>query len=98
MDLKLALQVDDMDNVATVFAEEVKDGDTVLIKNTKGSTAEGKVTGDIPFGHKIAVKAIKNGEPIMKYGESIGRANADIKYGEYVHIHNMEAMRGRGDL
>lgn len=34
----------------------------------------------------------------MKYGESIGRANEDIAFGEYVHIHNMEAMRGRGDL
>lgn len=34
----------------------------------------------------------------MKYGESIGGASQDIKKGEYVHIHNMEARRGRGDL
>ncbi len=98
MDLKLALQVDVKDNVATIFAENVKDGDVVLIKDKSGRTSEAKVSGDVPYGHKIAVKAIGKGEPIMKYGESIGRAGKDIQYGEYVHVHNMEAMRGRGDL
>ncbi len=98
MEIKLALQVDDIDNVATVFADHVKDGDAVTVKDKEGNTLEIQVTGDIPFGHKIAVKAMKKGEPIIKYGESIGRASADIGYGEYVHIHNMEAMRGRGDL
>lgn len=34
----------------------------------------------------------------MKYGESIGAASSDIKKGDYVHIHNLEALRGRGDL
>ena len=24
-------------------------------------------------------------------------ASADIKKGEYVHVHNLESMRGRGD-
>ena len=35
---------------------------------------------------------------IMKYGECIGAANAAIRKGEYVHVHNMDALRGRGDL
>ena len=34
----------------------------------------------------------------MTYGQSIGVADGDIKKGEYVHIHNMKALRGRGDL
>ena len=34
----------------------------------------------------------------MKYGESIGAASCDIKKGDYVHVHNLEALRGRGDL
>ena len=54
--------------------------------------------GDVPYGHKIAVRDIQMGEPILKYGERIGAASADIQKGEYVHIHNMVAMRGRGDL
>ena len=34
----------------------------------------------------------------MKYGECIGAANTAIRKGEYVHVHNMDALRGRGDL
>ena len=49
---------------------------------------------------KIALKALKpihKGELIIKYGEEIGMASADIVKGEYVHVHNLESMRGRGD-
>ena len=97
-EIKLALRVDDKDNVATVFANGVTDGTLVEIRDKRGDMTPVHVIGDVPYGHKIAVRPIKNGEPIMKYGESIGAACADIKAGEYVHVHNMVAMRGRGDL
>ena len=97
-ELKLALKVDDKDNVATIFANGITDGTEVEIRDKKGQMEPVNVIGDIPYGHKIAVRDIKEGEPIMKYGESIGAASADIRKGEYVHIHNMVAMRGRGDL
>ena len=45
-----------------------------------------------------ALRDIRKGEHIMKYGESIGAASCDIKKGDYVHVHNLEALRGRGDL
>ncbi len=51
----------------------------------------------IPFGHKFAVKAIKQGEDIIKYGEVIGAASAFIPAGAHVHVHNLEGKRGRGD-
>ena len=41
---------------------------------------------------------IPKGAHIMKYGESIGAASTDIKKGDYVHVHNLDALRGRGDL
>ena len=97
-ELKLALKVDDKDNVATIFANGITDGTEVEIRDKRGDMEPVHVVGDIPYGHKIAVRDIKKGEPIMKYGESIGAASADIQKGEYVHIHNMVAMRGRGDL
>lgn len=50
---------------------------------------------DIPKGHKIALKDIKMGEFIYKYGETIGIATKDIKRGEHVHIHNVESIKGR---
>lgn len=52
----------------------------------------------IPSGHKIARRAIAAGDLIVKYGQPIGRAVADIAAGEHVHVHNVESLRGRGDL
>jgi len=98
MELKLALKVDDLDNVATIFANGIVDGMQVEMRDKKGVSEIITVHGDVPYGHKIAVKDINKGEAIMKYGESIGRASCDIKKGDYVHVHNLEAMRGRGDL
>ena len=45
----------------------------------------------IPAGHKFALKDIKKGEYIYKYGEIIGRATEDIKKGEWVHTHNVKS-------
>ena len=98
MDLKLALKVSDKDNVATIFADGIVDGTEVEIRDKRGDSEKVHVIGDVPYGHKIAVRDIKAGEHIMKYGQSIGVADVDIKKGEYVHIHNMKALRGRGDL
>ncbi len=98
MELKLALKVDDLDNVATIFANGIVDGTQVEVRDKKGQSETITVHGDVPYGHKVALRDIAKGEPIMKYGESIGAASHDIKKGDYVHIHNMDAMRGRGDL
>lgn len=53
---------------------------------------------DIPFGFKIALKNIHQGEKIYKFGEAIGIARVPIAKGEMVHVHNVEGLRGRGDL
>lgn len=95
--LNIAIQADELDNVATVFAENVKDGSALEIRDKAGHSQRVTVIGDVPYGHKVAVCDIKKGEHIIKYGEVIGGASADIRKGEYVHIHNLEALRGRGD-
>ena len=46
-----------------------------------------------PIGHKIALKDMKKGDTIFKYGEDIGRAIADIAKGEHVHVHNIKTKR-----
>ena len=40
-------------------------------------------------GHKYALRDIAKGENIIKYGNPIGHATADIKAGEHVHTHNV---------
>ena len=95
--MNIALKVSDLDNVATIFANDVTDGTEVEVRDKKGNAETICVIGDVPYGHKIAVKDIAVGELIMKYGEEIGVATHDIKKGEYVHVHNLDSMRGRGD-
>lgn len=98
MENKLALRVDDLDNVATVFANGITAGTEIEVRDKKGNIDRITVHSDIPYGHKIAVTDIKKDAHIMKYGESIGEAETDIRRGDYVHVHNMKALRGRGDL
>lgn len=98
MELKLALKVDDLDNVATIFANGIADGTEVEVRDKKGNSEIITVHGDVPYGHKIALRDIAPGEHIMKYGECIGAASHPISKGDYVHVHNLDALRGRGDL
>lgn len=44
---------------------------------------------NVDNGHKYAVRDIKYGENIIKYGQPIGHALTDIKRGEHVHSHNL---------
>ncbi len=96
--MNLALKCDHLDNVATIFANGVKSGDPVEVRDKTGESEVLSVIGDVPYGHKIALADLNPGDRILKYGECIGAANTPIKKGEYVHVHNMDALRGRGDL
>ena len=98
MDLKLALKVNDLDNVATIFTSGLKAGTDVEMRDKKGHSERITLLSDIPYGHKIAIRDIQSGEPITKYGEEIGAATHGIRKGEHVHVQNMDSMRGRGDL
>ncbi|ADO81862.1 UxaA family hydrolase [Ilyobacter polytropus] len=84
-----------IDNVASVISFIEKN--EVVGVNLDGEIKEVFVNHSVPYGHKIALRDIKNGEDVYKYGEVIGRATDDIKYGDYVHVHNVESKRGRGD-
>lgn len=98
MDEKIiAVKIHDLDNVAAVFSDVPK-GDTVEVVDKKGNRFDVTVKDDVPFGHKFAIASIKKGEQITKYGEEIGVASMDIETGDYVHVHNLESTRGRGDL
>src|SRR5215213_7539898 len=45
----------------------------------------------VGLGHKIAVRPIASGEPIIKFGQWIGFATEPIAIGCWVHSHNLEA-------
>ncbi|MBO9396473.1 altronate dehydratase [Shimia sp. R9_2] len=47
------------------------------------------LAGSVTRGHKIAVAPIAKGENVIRYGQIIGQAKADIAPGEHVHVHNL---------
>jgi altronate hydrolase len=48
-----------------------------------------QVSGLIPPGHKIAVRALAPGQPVRRYGQVIGFASQAIRPGQHVHVHNL---------
>ena len=65
-----------------------------LAANEAVSYGAGEVTPlvDIPMGHKVALRDIKKGEPVIKYGFPIGSATEDIPKGGHVHSHNLHTL------
>ena len=55
-----------------------------------------QVAEAIPLGHKFALRALRAGAPVRKYGEAIGVATMDIPGGAHVHVHNLASRRARG--
>ena len=49
-----------------------------------------KMSSPVKMGHKFALQSIKEGEPIFKYGQTIGFAGKDIAPGDHVHVHNVK--------
>lgn len=89
-----AIRLNDEDNVATLV-DAGKAGDRVSLG---GEASEALTLGDdIEYGHKVALRPISKGDSILKYGKVIGRATETIAKGRHVHVHNVEALRGRGD-
>jgi len=86
------LMITERDNVATAL-EAIDRGREVRVGETSIVAAD-----MIPRGHKVAVRAIRAGEPVVKYGSPIGIASVDIAVGAHVHTHNVASTRGRGDL
>ena len=73
-------KINELDNVA-VALEKIEKG---CCEN--GITA----LDDIPFGHKIALCDLNEGDNIIKYGNPIGHAVCDIPKGSHIHSHNIK--------
>ncbi|HBO36392.1 MAG TPA: altronate hydrolase [Sphaerochaeta sp.] len=78
------LKVHPDDSVAVAIRPLAK-GDVVDVAGLKIS-----LMTDIPSGHKFALKAIVQGEKVIKYGAPIGYAVTDIACGEHVHASNIK--------
>lgn len=89
-----AIVTDERDNVATA----VRNLEPGVARTSRG---EWTLAEPLRAGHKLAVVDIAAGEPVIKYGETIGVATAPIPAGAHVHVHNVADFlhhgRGRAD-
>ena len=81
------------DHVATAL-RPLSAGETVHVGGPEGLRFI-VATAPIPLCHKIAVKAVKQGAAVCKYGEFIGDATTPIEPGDHVHIHNIKSRAAR---
>ena len=84
------LKIHPDDSVAVALTPLTK-GTSVHLDNKELLLSE-----DIPQGHKFALKDIRTGEAVIKYGSPIGLAKEDIAPGTWIHTHNMKT--GLGEL
>jgi len=72
------IRVDPRDNVAIVVeVGGLKSG--ALLDNGI------RLIDDVPQGHKVALDDLRAGTPVLRYGEVIGYADADIARGQWIH-------------
>ena len=94
--MKQIVVLNDADNVATSLVPLAAQSRIEVELN--GVSRAITVLDTIPFGHKLAILPLARGDEVLKYGEVIGRASEAIEPGRWVHVHNVESIRARGDL
>lgn len=82
------VKINQNDNVA-VALRPLNKGEVLQAAETAVTLME-----DIPQGHKFALREIKSGEEVVKYGFRIGFAKEDIQPGQWVHVHNVKTALG----
>ena len=82
-------RIDSRDNVATLL-DDVDVGFPVRIVGHAQQPLAAREK--IQLAHKIALRAIAAGDPIVKFGVPIGHATRDIAAGAWVHLHNCTSL------
>jgi (2R)-sulfolactate sulfo-lyase subunit alpha len=85
---------DENDSVGVVVVEGVRSGQKLsgwIMDQDKDIQVEAK--GDIPIGHKLAIKPLASGATVIKYGVDIGKTIAPIAVGEHTHVQNLRTKR-----
>ncbi len=85
---------DKKDNVGVVVNEGLTAGTEMFCVVTEDDSEFMLIAqDDVPIGHKISLRALTEGDNVIKYGEDIGKVVANIGKGQHVHIHNLKTKR-----
>lgn len=85
-----ALMMEETDNVVTCVTE-IKKGDAVVYRSC-GEYHTVTAQEDIPYCHKIALIPFAEGDEVVKYGETIGKAVRAIGEGCLVDHRNIVSI------
>lgn len=88
--MKSFIKINPSDNVAVALVPLSK-GTVIKLDDITLTLTE-----DIMQGHKFSLKNLRPGDSIIKYGNPIGHATAEIPAGSWIHTHNLKT--GLGDL
>ena len=80
------IRLGEADNVV-VLTHGVESGDVLRGPQDEHWTIDTRLT----VGHKLAARAIADGETVFKGGVPIGVATRSIASGEHVHSHNLRS-------
>jgi (2R)-sulfolactate sulfo-lyase subunit alpha len=82
------------DDYVGVAVEDIPEGaDAIGLYMDSGKTVRVQSKSNIPLGHKISLRDIKNGEKVLEYGEVIGATTKRVRAGDHVHTHNLKTLR-----
>lgn len=87
-----ALALHEGDDVAVMVGDGAR-GAACAIHTAEAHVLDLALATDVPFGHKVALRDIRQGESVRKYGQPIAVAVVDIPAGAHVHVHNIEGHR-----
>ena len=80
-----AVRIHPSDNVATLL-DDARPG---VVQILGAERLEVTAVEPIAAGHKIALRAVAQGDPVLKYGFPIGHALRVLNAGEWIHLHNL---------
>ncbi len=82
------IRINEKDNVC-VALKDLPKGTTVTAGDRTVTLIE-----DIMRGHKVALRDLKTGDNVIKYGFPIGHATKDVPAGSHLHVHNLKTNLG----
>ena len=74
------------DDTVLVCRRQAAAGETVTLDGDAVA-----LPGAVAVGHKVARRALRPGDKVVKYGAPIGSMTAAAARGAHVHLHNMQS-------
>jgi (2R)-sulfolactate sulfo-lyase subunit alpha len=80
-------------DLVAVAVQDVAPGLARVVYLDSERSLELQVAQEIPFGHKVALTHLDQGDDVIEYAARIGVTRQAIEAGALVHVHNVRSAR-----